>query len=77
MRPRLRRGQVPGHLRHHLAKFIRFVTRAAQNRHHHRVRQKIVERRPGAVASGAPELCALVSPRASNSISVSGQSSII
>ena len=24
--------RIPGHLRHHLAKFIRLVTRAAQNR---------------------------------------------
>src|SRR5580693_10689551 len=53
---RLRRDQVPGHLRHHLAKFIRLVTRAAQNRRHHLVRKKIVERRRGAVAFGAPEL---------------------
>src|SRR2546429_753655 len=52
---RLRRGQVPGHLRHHLAKFIRLVARAAQNRRHHLVRQKVVEHRPGAVAFGAPE----------------------
>ena len=54
--PRLRRDKVPGHLRHHLAKFIRLITRAAQNRRHHLVRQKIVERRPGAIAPGAPEL---------------------
>src|ERR1700720_2177510 len=51
---RLRRDQVPGNLRHHLAKFIRLVTRAAQNRRHHLVRQKVVERCPGVVAFGAP-----------------------
>src|SRR3984893_9910381 len=52
---RLRRDQVPGHLRHHLAKFIRLVTRAAQDRRHHLVRQKVVERCPGVVAAfGAP-----------------------
>ena len=57
MRSRLRRDQVPGHLRrHHLAKFIRLVARAAQNRHHHLLRQKVVGRRPEAVAFGAPEL---------------------
>src|ERR1700737_1053106 len=51
---RLRGNQVPGHLRHHLAKFIRLVTRAAQDRRHHLVRQKVVERCPGVVAFGAP-----------------------
>src|ERR1700730_16748961 len=51
---RLRRDQVPGHLGHHLAKFIRLVTRAAQDRRHHLVRQKVVEGCPRAVAFGAP-----------------------
>jgi hypothetical protein len=40
----IRRDQVPGHLCHHLAKFIRLVTRTAQNRRHHLIRQKVVER---------------------------------
>jgi hypothetical protein len=57
---RLRRDQVPGHLRHHLAKFIRLVTCAAQNGCHHLVRQKIVERCPGAEAFGAPKFMGLV-----------------
>jgi hypothetical protein len=47
-------GQGPGHLRHHLAKFIRSVTCAAQDRRHHLVQQKVVKRRPGAVAFGIP-----------------------
>src|SRR6266446_2581815 len=51
---RLRRDQVPGHLGHHLAKFIKLVTRAAQNRRHHLVRQRVVEGCPRAVAFGAP-----------------------
>src|ERR1700720_3988051 len=60
---RLRRGQLPGHLRHHLAKFIRLVTRAAKNRRHHLVRQKIVERCPGAEAFGAPKFLGTGEPR--------------
>jgi hypothetical protein len=44
------------HVRHHLAKFVRLVTRAAQNRRHHLVRQKVVERCPVAVAFDAPML---------------------
>ena len=52
---RMRRAGGGRALRHHLAKFVRLVARAAQNRRHHLVRQKVVERRPGAVAFGAPE----------------------
>jgi hypothetical protein len=51
-------ARFQGHLRHHLAKFIRLVTRAAQNRRHRLVRQKIVERCPGAEAFGAPKFIA-------------------
>jgi hypothetical protein len=54
--PRLRRDQVPGHLRHHLAKFIGLVTRATQNRRHQLVREKVVERCPGAEAFDAKAL---------------------
>jgi hypothetical protein len=60
---RLRRGQVPGDLRHHLAKFIRLLTRIAQNRCPHLVRQKIVERCPGAEAFGAPKFMGTGEPR--------------
>src|SRR5271155_829654 len=60
---RSRRDQVPRHLRHHLAKFIRFVTRAAQDRRHHLVRQKIVEGCPGAVAFGSPKFMGTGEPR--------------
>src|SRR4029077_10277202 len=51
---RLRRDQVPGHLGYHLAKFIKLVTRASQDRRHHLVRQKVVEGCPRAVAFAAP-----------------------
>jgi len=41
------------------------------------IRQKIVERYPGAIAFGAPMFMVDGEPEASNSISVSGQSSVI